>query len=141
MPIRFRLFKSQHLILAEGTDPLTDADCSAHARRVLSHSDFKSGFFELLDLREASVSALTGNGVFMTAREVAPHIKRLTRSKLAIVVADEAMFGMARMYQLFIGEFFKGVQVFRNIDEALDFVGLEPPELSRLKNLLLTQKT
>ena len=135
MPISFRFYNSQQLILAKGTDPLSDSDCIDHAHQILSHPDFAPGFVELLDLRNANDNNLTGMGVFMTARAVLPYRSRLKKSRLAILVANEAMYGMARMYQLSIGEFFKGIQAFRNLDEALEFIGLDPSTYNSLKSM------
>jgi hypothetical protein len=134
MPINYRFIRSKRLILAKGTDPLTDADCSLHAHSVLTHPDFKPGFVELLDLRKATAGKLTSEGVFQTARAVKPHMSRLVRSKLAIVAAEEVMYGMARMYQLFIGEIFENIHAFRNIGEALDFIGLSLSAFHSLKS-------
>ena len=137
MPITYRIFEPHRLAYAEGTGLLTDEHIASHAHQLLSDPKFELGFRELLDLSPVTDNALTADGVFKTADAVIVHKERLAHSNLAIVASNDEMFGMARMYETNLSLYLEGIQVFRTIDPALEFLGLESSLLATLRQALI----
>jgi hypothetical protein len=133
MPINYKFFKSFNLVYAVGTGSLTDQDCTSHAYQLFHDPDFDYDYDELLDLSRVTAVDLTNDGVYMTSLEVLQHRDLLVNAKLAIVAPTEALYGMARMYELMLSPYLRNTQVFRAVDPALDFLGLEPSILVVLK--------
>ena len=132
MPITYRFFKSYKLVYALGTGSLTDQDCTSHAYQLFHDPDYDFGYNELLDLSRITAVDLTNDGVYLTSLEVVQHRDSLVNSKLAIVAPTDALYGMARMYELMLKPHLDNTQVFRTIFPALEFLGLEPSVLETL---------
>jgi len=76
-------------------------------------------FALLIDLREASGLAVTGNGVRAL---VAQPLVLSPISRRAVVVPTDLGFGMARMYEILREHRGGGIRAFRDFDEAQRWV-------------------
>jgi hypothetical protein len=90
-----------------------------HQERLLNDPDFDPDFAQLLDFTHVTKVDITPEDVRLAARKsvFSPHSRR------ALLVKDDLQFGLARMFEIhreLEGE--KGIQVFRNIDEALHWI-------------------
>jgi hypothetical protein len=86
---------------------------------LLHDPDFSPGFSQLWNLTQVTKVELTGEEV----RRIARRSIFSSESRRAILVSSDLVFGMARMFGIFrdiVGE--SGIRVFRNLDEALDWV-------------------
>jgi hypothetical protein len=87
--------------------------------RLSKDPDFAPDFSQMVDFREIT-------GVEFGPEEVRQFAERniySSHSRRAIVVGDDLLFGLARMFEIhreLRGE--KGIRVFRDYDEALDWV-------------------
>jgi hypothetical protein len=128
VPIDYRIDEERRLVLARVRGDVTEADLFTYQREVWSRPEV-AGFNELVDM----------SGV---GRIVAPSIDRVLelssvsaamdaaqeKSRFAIVAPDDLAFGLGRMYQAYRGldqRSTKRVGVFRTLDQALAFLGLE----------------
>ncbi|HKD50273.1 MAG TPA: hypothetical protein VKB90_05730 [Candidatus Acidoferrum sp.] len=81
--------------------------------------DFDPSFGEIADLTEVTQVEVSGDDI----REIAQKNIFSPLSRRAIVVPNDVIFGLARMYEILRelqGE--SGIRVFRTLDEALDWV-------------------
>jgi hypothetical protein len=119
MPATYKIDKERRLVLSSGTGLLTKEDILGHMDRLSKDPDFAPDFSQIVDFREIT-------GVEFGPEEVRQFAERniySSRSLRAIVVGDDLQFGLARMFEIhreLKGE--KGIRVFRNYDEALDWV-------------------
>lgn len=98
---------------------LTMADALAHQENLRKHPDFDPSFSQLMDGTQLTRVELKREEVQRLARDsiFSPDSRR------AFVTNSDAAFGMARMFETLrdaMGE--KGIRVFRNLDEGLDWV-------------------
>jgi hypothetical protein len=119
MPAFYNIDKERHFVMSTGSGVITSADLLAHQEKLLADLGFSPDFSQLWDLTQVTKVDLTteelhrlaGRSIFSSA------------SRRAIVVSSDLVFGLSRMFEIFretLGE--KGIRVFRNFDDALDWV-------------------
>jgi hypothetical protein len=124
MPAFYKIDKERKLVMSSGSGVLTREDLVGHQNRLLKDPDFDPDFSQLLDFTNLAKVDVTPEDVRLAARKniFSPHSRR------AFLVKDDLQFGLARMFEIhreLAGE--KGIRVFRNIDEALDWVFAKDP--------------
>lgn len=133
IPIEYRIDHERQLVLARGCGTLTDEDVFGYQREVWSRADVV-GYKELIDMSDVDHIALpSANRVRDLAQLSAGMDRASASSMLAIVARSDLAFGLGRMYQTYRElqvKSTKQVGVFRSLDDALAFLGVErgPPD-------------
>ena len=119
MPFIYKIDKEHRLILSTGSGTLTLGDFLTHQSRLLEDPDFDPSYSQLADFTQVTQLRPVPGGV----EKVAQKDVFSPTSRRAIVVKNDLQYGFARMFQIhrdLSGE--RGIRVFRNIDEALDWI-------------------
>jgi len=124
VPAFYKIDKERKLVMSAGSGVLTREDLLGHQERLLKDPEFDPTFSQLLDFTHITKVDITPEDVRLAARKTifSPQSHR------AMLVKDDLQFGLARMFEIhreLNGE--KGIRVFRNIDEALDWVFAKDP--------------
>ena len=119
MPGAYIVDPARSLVLTRAWGILTGADMLNHARRLSADPRFQPQFSQLLDFRDITELPITA----VEVREVAALNPFGPGARRAIVVASDVAFGMARMYQILVEQSPQEFEVFRDIDEALRWLG------------------
>ncbi len=123
MPIDFLILPEHELVLTKAVGRLTGAELIDQAYATRDHPSYRPTFRQLVDVRAVDPdSEVDGEAIRRLARLrwYAPTARRAT-----VATADIA-FGLARMYQLLREEHPSAMQVFRELDEALEYLDLLP---------------
>jgi len=127
MPITYRVDHDARVVVAVGQGILTEADLIEYQREVWSRPDI-AGYSELGDLRRVTEIEMDSHHIQNLARTAARMDEKTSNSRLAIVVATDLLFGLSRMFQAYRElnrQSSKDVGVFRTIEEALAFLGID----------------
>jgi hypothetical protein len=108
------------LVRSRGWGILTDRELLAHARALTVDPHFASNFHQLADLREVTDVEITS----ATIKEMVRLNPFWAGARRALVITNDVLFGMARMYQILKDESPDELQIFRNMDDALQWLGL-----------------
>jgi len=121
MPITYDLDSSTDVIVTRMTGVLTDDQVLAHMKALRADPRMHPGVRQLVDVRDVTDFKVTPEGIrmFTSLGRATP-----TGHRLAIVAVEDVTFGMARMYQMSRSD--ERVGVFRTMEEARDWLGLEP---------------
>jgi hypothetical protein len=120
-------------VVAHGKGLFTDADMFEYQRKVWSHPEV-AGYDELVDMTEVTEIAAAmpaGPRCQQLARESAAQDSSERAGKFAVVAPSALAFGLAREYQTYREldpRSKKQVEVFRNLSEALTFLGIDALE-------------
>ena len=81
----------------------------------------------LWDLTDADVTGMEFEGVQEIARLAVEHGRSRVNGKTAIITDQQVTFGIDRLYQSFMDDNIRPVQVqvFWTLDEALEFLGID----------------
>jgi hypothetical protein len=90
-------------------------------RRLRAHPAFDPSFQHLYDARELAASNITSDGM-KTLAESSPWGPQ---SRLAVVVSQDFGYGMSRMYQMRKGADSTHMSIFRSLEEALAWLGID----------------
>jgi len=119
MPAYFKIDKERRLVMSTWSDVVTRADAFAHQENLRKHPDFDRSFSQLVDLSHVTRIEFTHEDVewFARATIFSPNSRR------AILAPADLVFGLARTFEILrdtVGE--KGIRVFRNLEDALEWV-------------------
>lgn len=118
----YQIDVDRRLVMTKAWGILTDGDILAHKEGLLNDPAFGPGMSELSDVRAIERLDVTTAGVRAMVNHDTANATRQSGHRLAVVVASDPVFGMARMYQL-MGDQEHKVGVFRTIDEARAWLG------------------
>jgi hypothetical protein len=119
MPCSYKIDKERKMVMSTGYGVFTLADALGHQERLRNDPDFDPSFCQLMDFTHTTKIDLRGEDV----RRLAQTSIFAHDSKRAILVTSETAFGFARMFEILRSTFGeKGIQVFRNLENALDWV-------------------
>ena len=125
MPISYRIDAERSLVVTTAQGVLTDGDILTMKRQLSADPGFKEGMRELSDVRSITDLQVTPAGVQKMAG--LDSIATPDDYKLAIVVGENVVFGMARMYQSLTERNLPHIQVFRDYDAAVSWLDAAPP--------------
>ena len=130
MPLEYRIDQERRVVFATATGTLTDEDVFGYQRGVWSQSDVV-GFDEVVDMGEVEDLVLSSGDRVRALADLASTMDVPgAASRLAIVAPQDFAFGLARMYEAYRTMNQRGskvVSVFRSMQAALDWLGLESP--------------
>ena len=123
MPMTYSIDTPKSIVRATGSGILTDEDVMAHRQALTSDPAFNQKLREISDIRQVTDFQVTPAGVrIMVANDV-----KMTAMggmhKLAIVAEENVAYGMSRMYQTLGEPNIRSVGVFRNYEEAEEWLG------------------
>ncbi len=130
MALVYRLDHEARVIVAAGYGTLTDDDVFLYQRQIGSLEE-AIGYDELVDMTHVTHIALPSTARVGDLAALAAGMDPVRRSsKFAIVAPDDLAFGLGRMFQM-RRELERGsttqVGVFRTMDDALAFLGIDHP--------------
>lgn len=130
MPISYRVDHEARVVVAAGHGVLTDVDVFGYQREAWSRPDV-TGYNELIDMTHVDQIALPSADRIRDLADLSAGMDiPETRTRLAVVVTDNFAFGLGRMLQAYREldrRSTKEIGIFRTMDEALVFLGLERP--------------
>lgn len=119
MPAAYKIDKEKRLVLTTAWGVISFSDMVAHKDKLLSDPDFERTYSQIIDLTQITEFALSNEDI----RAFANFSVFSPESRRAIIAPGDLKFGMARMFATLRelqGE--KGIGVFRELEQALDWV-------------------
>jgi hypothetical protein len=119
MPAFYKIDKDRRVVITTASGVVSIADGLAHQNKLLNDPDFDPSFSQLMDFTQATQVDLSGEDVRRLAKQniFSPDSRR------AILAPSDSVYGLGRMFEILremTGE--RGIRVFRNLDEALEWV-------------------
>jgi hypothetical protein len=130
MPLDYRIDRERRVVFATAARALSDDDVFAYQREVWSRGDL-AGFDEVVDLGAVEDLVVSSGDRVRALAELASTMDVPgAPSRLAIVAPQDFAYGFARMFETYRTmnpRGAKAVSVFRSMQAALDWLGLERP--------------
>ena len=120
MPADYHIDPARSLVVSRAWGTLTDEDMIGHAKALASDPRFRRDMRHLFSFDDVRDPRLSSDAVRTVARlnPFGPGARR------AVVVRSDAAFGVARMYELSRSPAPDDLQVFRELEAALEWLGL-----------------
>jgi hypothetical protein len=120
MPSDYRIDRPRSLVISRSWGMVTDQDLLGHARALGRDPHFRSDMRQLYDFREVTIPNV-GSATVLELANLSPFGVGARR---ACIVGSEVAFGMARMFQMLRDTARDEIQVFREAEPALEWLGL-----------------
>ena len=119
MPFSYKIDKERKMVMSTGYGVFTLEDALGHQEKLRKDHDFDPGFCQLMDFTHVTKLDLRAEDV----RRLAQASIFAPDSRRAILVTRDTAYGLSRMFEILRSTFGeKGIQAFRNLDDALDWV-------------------
>jgi len=136
MAIEYGINEQERLLLLKGVDTLTVDDLVAYLRKVVARPEVV-GFNGLVDLTGVKDIVLGMMGKIQLFGQLSSSLdNRWSSSRLAIVDTGDGRFGLDGLYATFKGlkpDSAKQVSVFRNMEDAMQFLGMDSQLLGEIE--------
>jgi hypothetical protein len=114
MPADYVIDAEHRIVYSRAWGELTEADVLVHRQRLKTDPRFDPAFRQLADFSGVTRLALTYASVNALASSDPWHFD----ARRAFVAPADVVFGMARMYEMLLGEQKSNIAVFRRAEEA-----------------------
>jgi len=120
MPIAYTIDPVRSIVLSRAWGVVTDRDLLAHVRALAADPRFKPHFNQLYDCRGVTDVEVSSSGI----KDLAKLNPFGVGARRAVVVNRDITYGMARMYQMTREPSTDELEVFRDWDSALEWLGI-----------------
>ncbi len=123
MPLDFIINAEHRIVVCHGTGVFNLSNTRQFRARMMADRHFSPEMSQVIDFRDISEIKATAKDV----QQLAEDTVFSKESRRAFVVASQLQFGLSRMFGTLrevAGE--KQFRVFRDMDEAIGFVGVDP---------------
>jgi hypothetical protein len=131
MPMTFETDRSKDLTVFTITGSVTYEE---FRRTLVSYAEAGTTNLEIYDLRESATGSFTSDQIRQLVEDAKGSVhSRSKGSKTALVVGKDIHYGTSRVYQAFaeMESLTWGVEVFRSLDEAYEWLGIPQEESGR----------
>ena len=122
MPACYRIDLRNRVVIHGFFGVVTDQELSNNQRELRRDPDYDPLFGQLIDACYVTEVAAVSSDLVIELAKATPNAPG---AKRAIVVVSNVAFGMARMFQIVREDAREEVRVFRDIDEARGWLGLD----------------
>jgi len=124
LPISYRIDAAAGAVFTTASGDLTAEEAAGYLGKLLDQ--LTAPMNGLIDLREVAGVELDANAVGDLAHLTSSFEERVAGARVALVASRDLVFGMARMYQSLRADAPYEIGVFRDMDEARFWLGLDP---------------
>jgi len=125
MPVTYRIDQAKHRIHTRCIGPVAFDEVRQHFADLMLDPDCPERLDVLLDLSEMT-SLRTSGQLSAVTTEIARVRPRVRFDGCAIIASRDALFGMARMFEVFAETYFVATRVFRTADEGATWLEMAP---------------
>ena len=119
-----RIHPTLGIVVSTWCGRVADAEILPSYQALYQDPEWKPGMSELVDLREADLSDVSGAGLRALVEMTASYLQDFGgEAKTAAVASQDSVFGMGRMYEALSAESPEMAQMFRDAREALAWLG------------------
>ena len=122
MTIQYQIDRSIRRITTRAFAEVTTEEVREHFDELLADPSYEPGLDALVDLVDCE-TLLGIDQLRSVAEHATADLSSLRFGRLAIVVVSDALFGMVRMFHTLSEAAFSDAQVFRDRDQALQWLG------------------
>lgn len=128
MPIKYKIFPNRNLVYALGIGEVTYDDLLLHIEKLAVDPKYISPMKKIVDYRNSTLAKLSTEDSIKITKRKAQLIETFKNEKCAFVAKSDLDFGMTRLHGAHIDGLGVETNVFRNLKEALVWLGVDLEE-------------
>jgi hypothetical protein len=123
MPVQWREMPAGQYIVIEFSDPFTTPESERAMREIFTRRDGRGALRLFVDVRDSAPP--DAPFVHTAAAFFRRHVAELEGARIAVIVATDAQFGMARMSEIVTEQLPLRIRAFREAAAAEEWLRLE----------------
>ena len=124
MPIKYDIIEEQKLILATGSGIVTANDVISHLDSLATEDKYIAPMKKLVDYRTIESIIISPDEAGIIAQRKKELSNKFFNEKCAFISPGDLTFGTARVHQALVVSVDINTAVFRNIEDALEWLGV-----------------
>ena len=134
MSIQYRIIREQKLAYIKCWGMVTTEEILLEGTKLFSDEDWENGFNLLLDYREVTETDLCSQGIMKIVIQDKQNEFLFDKSKCAVIADKDILYGLSRMWELLSIENKGEKMVFRDVNDALSWLGLSSEFLDQIES-------
>ncbi|PCJ62196.1 MAG: hypothetical protein COA73_06790 [Candidatus Hydrogenedentota bacterium] len=123
--LKYQINNEHNTLFIKSYGALKTADVMQMNQEIHDSNSIPKKWFALIDLRDTTEFLIDTEGMKAIVKQDQELYDKYQFAKLAFVATHDVVFGMARMYQSLTIDNLVELQVHRDIDPALQWLGLD----------------
>ncbi len=133
MPISYTIHAGLGLLVIRWVGVVTNDEFTKVYHSILEGSEFRQGFNEIVDLQGVKEWEVTASAMENVSALVSHFYKGSSEStRTAILTSRSGMYGIGRMYSAYADSDVETVKTFKDVSEAMGWLGLNSVSLAEL---------
>ena len=128
MPLRYKIVEGKKLVYVIGTGMVTFYELMHHIEKLSQDPNYNAPMKKLIDYRQIKYLDLSMQEQEVFAQKKAEFNTSYIGEKCAIVVPTDVGFGIARIHGALMDDSNIDTMVFRDVNEALNWLGIDSDE-------------
>lgn len=124
MPFSYQIDTSRRVVVVKATGMLTNADMDALSQALAADGAYDRAWPVLVDATDVHAGGVDTRTILERASRVDRAPARRADGRVAISASADAVYGMARMFQMLTEGAGSEVGVFRTVAEAEEWLGI-----------------
>ena len=125
MAIEYEIIEDKRLVIAKGSGVVTGNDVISHLETLAADERYVSPMKKLVDYSSIDKIRQSNEEVIIIARKKEALKRKFAGERCAFVSPADLTFGIARVHQALIDSTGINTNVFRRIEEALEWLDVE----------------
>ncbi|MGV7223168.1 MAG: hypothetical protein ACQ9MH_16765 [Nitrospinales bacterium] len=125
MAIEYEIIEDKRLVIAKGSGVVTGNDVISHLETLAADERFVGPMKKIVDYSSIDSIRQSNEEVIIIARKKEALERKFAGEKCAFVSPADLTFGIARVHQALIDSTGINTNVFRRIEEALEWLDVE----------------
>ena len=125
MAIEYEIIEDKRLVIAKGSGVVTGNDVISHLETLAADERYVAPMKKLVDYSSIDSIRQSNEEVIIIARKKEALKRKFTGERCAFVSPADLTFGIARVHQALIDSTGINTNVFRRIEEALEWLDVE----------------
>ncbi len=135
MPLKYKIIPELKIVYVRGTEKVTTDDIMTEGARMFAENEWANGFNILCDYREITDFNLKTEDIEKIVDQDKNNELLFDKSKCAIVAGSDLIFGISRMWEILSEDNKIMTMIFRNIEDALKWLGINELVFQSIKEL------
>ena len=124
MPIEYDIIEDKRLVLAKGSGVITASDVIEHLDSLAADNRYTAPMKKLIDYRYIENIAITPEEATKIADKKLSFLYIFRGERCAFISPEDGSYGVSRVHQALSGNIDTFTEVFRRIEDALDWLGI-----------------
>ena len=137
MPITYTIVPGQKTAYVKGTGKVSIEDIMQEGAKMFAQSEWENGYNLLCDYREVTELDIDMDDVGRIVDQDMKNESVFDKSKCAIVATKDLVYGFTRMWDSLSANIRLTKEVFRDINDAIDWLDLDLDILESLERFTL----